>query len=155
MIKSKRILMICVAMFLFVAIAYPFANSVSAACSGTGCNGKLASATGCGTNVSTKATSYPASSRLELRRSNNCSTFWTKTTNTDGLGRNLWGVATLKPYNSYTLYSGSAISVGQAVVSYQRYSTGSGTAGFNACGYFSLTQITTPAPYGPSCAPYP
>lgn len=80
MIKSKRLLMMCAAIFLFIASAYPFANSASAACSGTGCNGQLASATGCGTNVSTKATSFPASSRLELRRSNNCSTFWTKTT---------------------------------------------------------------------------
>lgn len=154
--KYMKVLYIfCVFMLAFALTIIPKDIAFAASCSGTGCNGTLASSTGCGVNVSTKATSYPASSRLELRRSSDCSTFWTKTTNTDSLGRNLWGVATLRPYNSYTLYTGGAVAVGQAVVSYQRYSTASGTAGFNACGYYSLNQITSPAPYTASCAPYP
>ena len=156
--KEKPVLVLLITTLFVIVSSFPFASVVFAAtCGGTNqpsCNGLFASSTGCGT-ASTKATSYPASTRLELRRSSDCSTFWARATNMDGTGRNMWGVATIKPYDSYTTYSGGAIAVGQMIASRQRYSTASGTAGFNACGYFGLTQISSPAPYNAACAPYP
>lgn len=155
--KVKPILVLLVTTIFMIASSFLFASAAFAAtCSGTGCNGLFASSTGCGT-ATTRAIAYPASTTLELRRSNDCKTWWTRVTNADP-SRNLWGVATLYHYLSRftTEYTGGAVAPGSTLISRQKYSASTNLTGnFNACGYFSLTQITSPAPYGPSCAPYP
>lgn len=155
--KVKPVLVLLITTIFVIANSFPFASvAFAATCSGTGCNGLYASSTGCG-NATTRAVAYPASTTLQLRRSNDCSTWWTRVTNADP-SRNLWGVATLYSYLSRVEngYTGGAIAPGSMLSSRQRYSTATSLTGnFNACGYFSLTQITSPAPYGLSCAPYP
>src|ERR1051325_7081320 len=104
--KVKPFLVLLITTLFVIASSFPFATiALAATCSGTGCNGLYASSTGCGT-ATTRAIAYPASTTLELRRSNDCQTWWTRITNADP-SRNLWGVATLYSYlsrfdNEYT-----------------------------------------------------
>lgn len=93
--KVKPVLVLLITTLFVIVSSFPFASVAFAACSGSGCNGYFASSTGCGTSVTNVKTIFPASSRVDLRYSTNCSTLWAKTTNTDGLGRSFYANATL------------------------------------------------------------
>jgi hypothetical protein len=102
-----------------------FAMGNHASCSGTGCNGKYASSTGCD-GATTVKTAFIPRGTVELRKSSTCSTFWARTTNTGGAS--YYVNASLAYY--YFTNSGAPIANGQGVYSYQRY----GISGFKACG---------------------
>lgn len=109
--------------------------ALAASCSGSGCSNTNPNSTGCdASGVTTVATIYPASSRVDLRNSSLCGTQWAKTTNTDSPGRLMYLNATLKTY--YYTASPSPLPVGQYVYSNQRYGSG-----YKACGYASLSYI--------------
>lgn len=150
--KVKPILVLLITTMFVVASSFSFASvAYAATCSGTGCNGLFASSTGCGT-ISNVKTIFPTSSRVDLRYSSDCGTLWAKTTNTDGLGRSFYANATIwYPTNYYSVSSGGAIAVNQAVVSQQRYSGISNPPGWKACGYVSANPIS--APVGSPCTP--
>ena len=158
--KVKPVLVLLITTLFMIASSFPFASvAFAATCSGTGCDGLYASSTGCASTntTTTRAIAFPASTTLALRRNSDCKTWWTRVTNADP-SRNLWGVATL--YSNLSRFdnefTGGAVSPGSILTSRQKYNaTTSLTGNFNACGYFNFTQITSPAPYGPSCAPYP
>lgn len=154
--KAKPVLALLITTVLVIASSFPFASTVFAAtCSNTGCNGQFASSTGCGNagRVTNSKTIFPASGRVDLRFSLDCATLWTKTTNTDSLGRSLQANATLWFPNSptyYTVSSGGPIAVNSSVVSQQRYGGGiANPPGFLACGKVSTTAIS--APVGSPC----
>jgi hypothetical protein len=129
-----------------------FAKPLLATCSGTGCNGTDPGNTGCGGSGTTLAMNYPASTTLELRFSTGCHTYWSRSTNMDAYGRSFYANATLWP-QGYSVSSPAPIAVYSSVYSQQQYKSGTGTNGFNACGYVSGSYIYPPVSKSASCAP--
>lgn len=112
------------------------------ACSGAGCNGTWPDQTGCADGAYTVRQSWPTSYpglKLELRRSDHCSTFWARSWNYTAAYQ--YVNATLKNYHWNQRNSPPDAST----FSPQRF----GTSGFQACGAYR----SSPAYTGPVSTP--
>lgn len=146
MYKFKYLIAIMLATLMLVLTSFPIGGLVNralATCSGYDCDGQFPDSAGCASPATTTYIAYPASSVLEMRHSTYCPTYWTRTTNTDSLGRSFYANATLwfsvSPYY-YTVPSGGPIDVNQKVFSQQRYSG----SPFSSCGYVNGSYIAGP-----------
>ncbi len=151
---TKALYVFCAFVLVFALNVVPKDRVFAVTCSGTGCNDTDPGTTGCGdSSPSTLAINYPASSMVELRKSGGCKTYWSRITNIDQLGRSFYANATIWP-PAYSTSTPGPIAVYTLVYSHQQYKgTGSGTNGFNACGYVSFSYIYGPVPKSASCAP--
>lgn len=113
------------------------------ACSGNGCNGTWPDTTGCASDAYTVRQKWPYGNpgpvKLELRRSDFCSTFWARSWNYSGF--TYYVNATLKNYYWNQRHS----PTNDSTFSPQRF----GTSGFQACGAFRVS----PAYTGPVSTP--
>ncbi len=140
-----RKILFCAAIFVvtLAVMAQPSGVVYAATCYGATCNGTWPHLTGCDVGAFTVRTKYPdgtlGNSKVELRKSDTCMTFWSRTTNISGFW--YYMNATLK--NWY--YTASSGNPGQQVWTRQRY----GSNGFQACGYVSSQPMNYPitAPY--------
>lgn len=147
--KAKPVLVLLITTLFVITSSFPFASvAFAATCSGSGCNGLFATPTGCDVSVTSIKTIFPASARVDLRRSSTCSTFWAKTTNTDSLNRSFYANATFWYQNngtkSYSVSSPGAIAKNQYVYTQQRYYSIANPPGLIACGKISTSAISGP-----------
>lgn len=152
MSKHKLVVILFVTILLVIVSSFTFSSSVFAAtCTGSGCNGLNPHTTGCDASATTVRVIYPASSRVELRKSliSQCSTYWARTRNTDDvLKRSFYANATLwYPVGGYLYYyttsSPAPIAYLQVVYTLQRYYSAF-PPGLKACGYVGPGYISGP-----------
>jgi hypothetical protein len=125
----------------------------AATCYKSGCNNTNPHSTGCDASAGNVAVMYPASSKVELRRSllSACETLWTRTKNTDALNRSFYAYATLRFYSTpYTWYNSPSPIPKNAVI-YTNQWHDPLVADWHACGYVGSSYISYPV--GSPCAP--
>ncbi|MBL8089716.1 MAG: DUF2690 domain-containing protein [Anaerolineales bacterium] len=131
-------LTVMMAIMIAVVSSFPFAGVAHALCSGSACNGTDPLATGCSAGAATVRQKWPYGNpgplKIELRFSDTCTTFWARSWNFSAFSYYI--NATLKNWYWHQRYSPPSDSTYSA----QRY----GSNGFQACGDFSTSPITSP-----------
>ena len=140
--KAKPVLILLVTTIFVMVSSFPFASVVFAAtCSGSTCNNKDPHVTGCDTNVTTLSYAFPANATVTLRKSNVCTTYWSRTSNASSPQQSLYLNATLRYTSTANYYRGTLwpVAYGQTVYSNQRYNQY-----YKACGAASTAEINIP-----------
>ncbi len=140
-------------LFVLIVLGFfsqPSKHVLATPCSGTGCNGTDPHETGCDGNASTVSTVYPANAKLELRRSVNCITLWTRITNL--ASGNRYPRATLRKYYATKTYRNTTYTIApNAFIWTKQYYNNGGMpidSDWYSCGLvastYSPTAVTDP-----------
>lgn len=147
----RKIRLSLLVLISFLAITAGMAFTVSASCSGSGCNGLDPHTTHCDQQAVKWEYQYISNGLVELRFSMSCNTLWGRTTNQNGwhytqstLAYWMWW----EGYNTYLYYRNSPAKIGPGDVVYTaQYYDPIPESAWNACGNLSNYYISSPVLY--------